>query len=85
MYQYYIIEIQKSHAGEYAHLIHYEYDEKNKLLKTKPEHDWSSHSSSAFIYALIAANESAEAQAVNVQFKTFVPKEFRKKKDDDWF
>lgn len=64
---------------------HYEYDEKNKLLKDKPEHDWSSHSSSAFIYALIAANESAEAQQVNVQFKTFVPKEFRKKKDDDWF
>lgn len=64
---------------------HYEYDEKNKLLKDKPEHDWSSHSSSAFIYALIAANESTEAQQVNVQFKTFVPKEFRKKKDDDWF
>ena len=64
---------------------HYEYDEKNKLLKDKPEHDWSSHSSSAFIYALIAAQESTEAQQVNVQFKTFVPKEFRKKKDDDWF
>lgn len=64
---------------------HYEYDEKNKLLKDKPEHDWSSHSSSAFIYALIAAQESTEAQAVNVQFKTFVPKEFRQKKDSDWF
>ena len=55
------------------------------VLKDKPEHDWSSHSSSAFIYALIAAQESTEAQQVNVQFKTFVPKEFRKKKDDDWF
>lgn len=64
---------------------HYEYDEKNKLLKDKPEHDWSSHSSSAFIYALIAAQESTETQAVNVQFKTFVPKEFRQKKDSDWF
>ena len=64
---------------------HYEYDEKNKLLKDKPEHDWSSHSSSAFIYALIAAQESTEAQAVNVQFKTFVPKEFRQKKENDWF
>ena len=64
---------------------HYEYDEKNKLLKDKPEHDWSSHSSSAFIYALIAAQESTEAQQVNVQFKTFVPKEFRQKKEDDWF
>ena len=64
---------------------HYEYDEKNKLLKDKPEHDWSSHSSSAFIYALIAAAESTEAQAVNFKFKTFVPKEFKHKKDDDWF
>ena len=53
---------------------HYEYDEKNKLLKDKPEHDWSSHSSSAFIYALIAAQESTEAQQVNVQFKTFASK-----------
>lgn len=65
---------------------HYEYDEKNKLLKDKPEHDWSSHSSSAFIYALMAAEESTEAQQVNIQFKTFVPKEFRtKKENDEWF
>ena len=65
---------------------HYEYDEKNKLLKDKPEHDWSSHSSSAFIYALIAAQESTEAQQVNIKFKTFVPKEFRAKKDNSsWF
>lgn len=56
---------------------HYEYDEKNKLLKNKPEHDWSSHASSAFIYALMAATESAEAQQVTVKFKTFVPKEFK--------
>lgn len=65
---------------------HYEYDEKNKLLKDKPEHDWSSHSSSAFIYALMAAEESTEAQQVNLTFKTFVPKEFRtKKEDNEWF
>lgn len=65
---------------------HYEYDEKNKLLKDKPEHDWSSHSSSAFIYALMAAQESTEVQQVNIQFKTFVPKEFRtKKEDNEWF
>lgn len=65
---------------------HYEYDEKNKLLKDKPEHDWSSHSSSAFVYALMAAQESTEAQQVNIQFKTFVPKEFRtKKENDEWF
>lgn len=63
---------------------HYEYDDKNKLLKNKPEHDWSSHSSSAFIYALMAAQESAEMQQVNLTFKTFVPKEFRQKKENDW-
>lgn len=63
---------------------HYEYDDKNKLLKNKPEHDWSSHSSSAFIYALMAASESADAQSINVQFKTFVPKEFRRKDNNDW-
>lgn len=57
---------------------HYEYDEKNKLLKTKPEHDWSSHASSAFIYAMMAATESSEAQQVKVKFKTYVPKAFRK-------
>lgn len=62
---------------------HYEYDEKNKLLKSKPEHDWSSHSSSAFIYALMGASESAEAQGLKVKFKTFVPKEFRRDSGND--
>ena len=61
---------------------HYEYDEKNKLLKAKPEHDWSSHSSSAFIYALMGASESAEVQGLKVKFKTFVPKEFRRFDDE---
>ena len=57
---------------------HYEYDDKNKILKNKPEHDWSSHSSSAFIYALMAASESSEAQQVRVKFKTYTPPAFRK-------
>ena len=57
---------------------HYEYDEKNKILKNKPEHDWSSHSSSAFIYALMAAAESVESQQVKVKFKTYTPTAFRK-------
>ena len=54
---------------------HFSYDEKNRLLKDKPEHDWSSHSSSAFIYALIAETEQVEVQT-RVQFKTFVPSAF---------
>ena len=56
---------------------HFAYNEKNKLLKDKPEHDWSSHSSSAFIYSLIAETEQVEAQ-INVNFKPYVPKAFDK-------
>ena len=54
---------------------HFSYDEKNRLLKDKPEHDWSSHSSSAFIYSLIAETEQVEVQT-KISFKTFTPKAF---------
>ena len=54
---------------------HFAYDERNKLLKDKPEHDWSSHSSSAFIYALIAETEQLEVQT-KINFKTFTPAPF---------
>lgn len=37
MYQYYIIEIQKSHAGEYAHLIHWAYDADQDIARQKAE------------------------------------------------
>lgn len=55
---------------------HYEYDEKNRLLKDKPCHDWSSHSSSAFIYAMMAEAEQIELQT-HITFKTFTPEAFR--------
>ena len=55
---------------------HYEYDEHNQLLKSTPKHDWSSHSSSAFIYAMMAETENVEVQT-KVKFKTYVPKAFR--------
>ena len=54
---------------------HYEYNEKNRLLKDKPEHDWSSHSSSAFIYAMMAETEYIEVQS-GFQFKAYTPKAF---------
>ena len=54
---------------------HYEYNEKNKLLKDTPCHDWSSHSSSAFIYALMAETENVSV-TTNFHFKTFVPDAF---------
>lgn len=60
---------------------HYEYDDKNKLLRNKPEHDWSSHSSSAFIYALMAKTEQLDVK-LNVKFKSYTPKAFRKTKDN---
>lgn len=59
---------------------HYEYDDKNKLLRNKPEHDWSSHSSSAFIYALMAKTEQLDVK-LKVKFKSYTPKAFRKAKD----
>ena len=54
---------------------HYEYDEKNKLLKDRPKHDWSSHAADAFIYSLIAETEQVEVQT-KVNFKVFVPQAF---------
>ena len=55
---------------------HYEYDDRNKLLKDKPCHDWASHSSSAFIYAMMAETEQVEVQT-HFNFKTFVPEVFK--------
>lgn len=48
---------------------HYDYDEKNKILRTKPTHDWSSHSSSAFIYALMAASELVVDRQVKIKVR----------------
>lgn len=62
---------------------HYEYDNKNKLLRNRPEHDWSSHSSSAFIYALMAKTEQLDIK-LKVKFKSYTPKAFRKTKDS-WY
>ena len=78
------IDREKCARGlECLRAYHYEYDEKNKLLKSRPEHDWSSHASSAFIYACMAATESSEAQEVSVKFKTYTPKEFRSNKNNN--
>ena len=56
---------------------HYEYDEKNQLLKDKPCHDWSSHSSSAFIYALMAETENVAITNGGIEFRTYTPEAFR--------
>lgn len=54
---------------------HFEYDEKNRLLKDKPCHDFSSHAADAFMYSLIAETEQIEVQN-NIQFKVYVPPVF---------
>ena len=84
------IDREKCQRGlECLRAYHYEYDEKNKLLKSRPEHDWSSHASSAFIYAMMAATEaSEEAQTINLKFKTYTPKAFRpksQKNSNNWW
>jgi len=37
MYQYYIVEIQKNHAGEYAHLMHWAFDADADVARQKAE------------------------------------------------
>ena len=54
---------------------HYEYDDKNKLLKDKPHHDWSSHAADAFMYSLIAEAEQVEV-TTKINFKTYTPEVF---------
>ena len=54
---------------------HYEYDEKNKLLKDRPKHDWSSHAADAFMYSLIAETEQIEVQT-QIHFKVYTPPAF---------
>ena len=55
---------------------HYEYDDRNKLLKDRPKHDWSSHAADAFMYSLIAETEQIEVQT-KINFKVFTPEAFR--------
>lgn len=54
---------------------HYEYDDKNKLLKDRPKHDWSSHAADAFMYSLIAETEQVEVKT-NFNFKPYTPEVF---------
>ena len=54
---------------------HYAYDDKNKILRDKPEHTWASHGADAFIYSMIAVAEQVEIQS-KVSFSVFTPKAF---------
>ena len=68
-------EVKCARLLECLRAYHYEYDDKNKLLKDRPHHDWSSHAADAFMYSLIAETEQVEVQT-KVNFKTFTPEVF---------
>ena len=51
---------------------HYAYDDKNKMLRRRPEHDWSSNSADAYLYAAMAI-EGIE-KVSGVRLKTYTPK-----------
>ena len=68
-------EVKCSRLLECLRAYHYEYDEKNKLLKDRPHHDWSSHAADAFMYSLIAETEQIEIQT-SIKFKVFTPEAF---------
>lgn len=68
-------EVKCARLLECLRAYHYEYDDKNKLLKDRPHHDWSSHAADAFIYSLIAETEQVEVQT-KINFKVYTPKAF---------
>ena len=70
-------EVKCARLLECLRAYHYEYDERNKLLKDRPHHDWSSHAADAFMYSLIAETEQLEVQT-KITFKTFTPDVFNK-------
>lgn len=68
-------EVKCARLLECLRAYHYEYDDKNKLLKDRPHHDWSSHAADAFMYALIAEAEQVEVQT-KINFKVYTPPAF---------
>ena len=68
-------EVKCARLLECLRAYHYEYDDKNKLLKDRPHHDWSSHAADAFMYSLIAETEQVEVQT-KINFKVYTPPAF---------
>ena len=54
---------------------HYEWSDKNKILASKPKHDWSSNAADAFQYSVISLESLQDIP--KVPFKTWTPKVFR--------
>lgn len=60
MYQYYILEVQKSKAGEYSHIVHYAFDEDADTARRKAESQYYT------VLAAAALSDTAMHSAVLV-------------------
>lgn len=65
MYQYYILEVQKSKAGEYSHQVHWEWDEDQDKARRKAESAYHN------IVAAAAVSDTAMHSAVLVSAEGF--------------
>lgn len=61
---YCIFDKDKCKAGINAlKSYHKAYDEKKKMFKTRPEHDWASHAADAFRYLIVNYNKMTQKQS----------------------
>lgn len=58
MTQFYIVEIQKTHSGEYSHLVHWAFDENPDVARQKGESVYHS------VLASAAISDTAEHSAI---------------------
>ena len=65
MYQYYILEVQKTKAGEYSHLVHYAYDTDSDIARRKAENKYYT------VLAAAAISDTAMHSAVLVSAEGF--------------
>jgi hypothetical protein len=65
MYQYYILEVQKSKEGEYSHIVHYAYDADPDAARRKAESAYYN------VLAAAAVSDTAMHSAVLVSSEGF--------------
>ena len=65
MYQYYILEVQKSKAGEYSHIVHFAYDADPDAARRKAEAQYYT------VLAAAAVSDTAMHSAVLVSAEGF--------------
>jgi len=65
MYQYYILEVQKSKEGEYSHTVHYAWDADPDVARRKAESQYHA------VVAAAAVSDTAMHSAVLVSAEGF--------------